>query len=684
MSELPRIKRGDKTYYFDARLQQLRNVENPHDFIDLSPLETEEIKQKLQSPTKTCERCHGAIKKGEKCSETDVGSGKFVHWPNCPSRVEMQPVWPPQPETSGQTRLSAAKLDVDTINIESEFGSAFEKTYQGPYQVNFTFKPANIQLAILKRAGPHAKHIPRPYRVWLLKGLDQIRIDVDTVEEAINRIKAIDIAKEFPEPGRKKWSIEEYRVFQTLNPTHPYSFQYRIQGKWDLKDFNNYDEMHDFMLKGEAELPVHYTEMTEIVAWPAVDVPVPVLKPGTQWEQKDLGYTYALEQATFMSDWGAGHWPLWVWKIGTYDTAKQKSEQISVSEHDLIRGQYGFPKETIPGPDINRFYEWFGKLQKSASSSSPHHSNSGEEAKLWRLWFTTPQGFEAFFWSEAKTQPEAETEAKKYMPEGSFLRYADLYDENGVKELLRGFTPSELEAVARGTPAAFEAYLHVFHTEKVPVAVQRVAEKILKGEDPPPGAVFLVDGLTLKDYYDMRDLRLLLWGLEKELIGKYGITEAEPLASKVRDVIKEKITELTNKIGASPEHSPEHFFPTVGGLDKWLKKHNLTLEGFQALPNSAKSLIYEHYKHTMDDPPDDPSVSPGKFTVRFNEGLPTQEDIELEATSREAATIEAARTYSIEHSGAYPSTAKIIAPMAPSLAMEAWQRRALGEERPPF
>jgi len=36
MSELPIVKHGTKKYYFDARLNQLRNVDNPHDFIDLN------------------------------------------------------------------------------------------------------------------------------------------------------------------------------------------------------------------------------------------------------------------------------------------------------------------------------------------------------------------------------------------------------------------------------------------------------------------------------------------------------------------------------------------------------------------------------------------------------------------------------------------------------------------------
>ena len=34
MGELPKIRQGNKQYYHDARLRQLRNVKNPHDYID--------------------------------------------------------------------------------------------------------------------------------------------------------------------------------------------------------------------------------------------------------------------------------------------------------------------------------------------------------------------------------------------------------------------------------------------------------------------------------------------------------------------------------------------------------------------------------------------------------------------------------------------------------------------------
>ena len=38
MDELPTIKLGKKRYFFDYRLSQLRNVENPHEFEDLTPM----------------------------------------------------------------------------------------------------------------------------------------------------------------------------------------------------------------------------------------------------------------------------------------------------------------------------------------------------------------------------------------------------------------------------------------------------------------------------------------------------------------------------------------------------------------------------------------------------------------------------------------------------------------------
>jgi hypothetical protein len=39
MSELPKIKIGRKTYYIDTKLQELRNIKNPHDTEPLTEME---------------------------------------------------------------------------------------------------------------------------------------------------------------------------------------------------------------------------------------------------------------------------------------------------------------------------------------------------------------------------------------------------------------------------------------------------------------------------------------------------------------------------------------------------------------------------------------------------------------------------------------------------------------------
>jgi len=35
--ELPKIKMDEKTYYVDSRLMQLRNVDDPHDWMEIDP-----------------------------------------------------------------------------------------------------------------------------------------------------------------------------------------------------------------------------------------------------------------------------------------------------------------------------------------------------------------------------------------------------------------------------------------------------------------------------------------------------------------------------------------------------------------------------------------------------------------------------------------------------------------------
>jgi hypothetical protein len=49
MSELPKVKLGRKTYYFDGRLKQIRNVKNPHDFIDLTEQESKDYMDAIQA-----------------------------------------------------------------------------------------------------------------------------------------------------------------------------------------------------------------------------------------------------------------------------------------------------------------------------------------------------------------------------------------------------------------------------------------------------------------------------------------------------------------------------------------------------------------------------------------------------------------------------------------------------------
>lgn len=152
------------------------------------------------------------------------------------------------------------KLDVDTLDVERDLGTDFELTYQDIYQVNFNHKPTGVRLAILKKKGQH-RHIPRSYRVWLLRGLIQMKYEVGSVEEAIDRIKRTNIAKEFEEPpeeGDKNdyrgrdgkvvvdgWELEiikekhgvrllrenlETRSYK--KPRYQYYVQYHDEGKW--------------------------------------------------------------------------------------------------------------------------------------------------------------------------------------------------------------------------------------------------------------------------------------------------------------------------------------------------------------------------------------------------------------------------------------------------------------------
>jgi hypothetical protein len=49
MSELPKFRYENKTWYVDLRLMELRNVDNPHDKIELNESEAETIMESLEN-----------------------------------------------------------------------------------------------------------------------------------------------------------------------------------------------------------------------------------------------------------------------------------------------------------------------------------------------------------------------------------------------------------------------------------------------------------------------------------------------------------------------------------------------------------------------------------------------------------------------------------------------------------
>ena len=67
-------------------------------------------------------------------------------------------------------------------------------------------------------------------------------------------------------------------------------------------------------------------------------------------------------------------------------------------------------------------------------------------------------------------------------------------------------------------------------------------------EEARPEEIILAGRLTLRDYYVIRDLRLLLWNLKKELCERYGIEQACETAEKIKPVIEAKIKEIEAKI----------------------------------------------------------------------------------------------------------------------------------------
>ena len=182
-------------------------------------------------------------------------------------------------------------------------------------------------------------------------------------------------------PLKKKWPVEKYYVMQTYLAGVAYQFHYQIESSWDYKNFSGYEEMRDFMLKGEAELPVHATRGRETVTWQPVRIMLPILKVNTKWRQQDLGYSYSLEQTIFELHWGAGNRPLWVWRISSYDEKRRKSGAINVSERDLLSGQYGFPKDAVTAEEVARFWrELEEKQPEEKKPEAPTAKSIAEDA----------------------------------------------------------------------------------------------------------------------------------------------------------------------------------------------------------------------------------------------------------------------------------------------------------------
>jgi hypothetical protein len=77
--------------------------------------------------------------------------------------------------------------------------------------------------------------------------------------------------------------------------------------------------------------------------------------------------------------------------------------------------------------------------------------------------------------------------------------------------------------------------------------VQIVDEKLFE-EVVRPEEVRVARNLTLKDFYDLRTLRLMLWTLENELCRRYDVKKACDLADKLKPVIEEKIREIEAKL----------------------------------------------------------------------------------------------------------------------------------------
>ena len=66
-------------------------------------------------------------------------------------------------------------------------------------------------------------------------------------------------------------------------------------------------------------------------------------------------------------------------------------------------------------------------------------------------------------------------------------------------------------------------------------------------EARPPEEIIIAGRLTLKDYYDLRDLRLLLWNLRR-LCERYDVRLACDAVEDVKPAVESKIREIVEKL----------------------------------------------------------------------------------------------------------------------------------------
>lgn len=105
--QLPTIELGEKTFFFDGRLWQLRNVENPHDFIDLRELEYGSGDQLVAGAPERKEQQHEI--QPDKINEIQVAQDK----------VETSPKTEPYQETTEKpAELSYSKLGSPEYHAE--------------------------------------------------------------------------------------------------------------------------------------------------------------------------------------------------------------------------------------------------------------------------------------------------------------------------------------------------------------------------------------------------------------------------------------------------------------------------------------------------------------------------------------------------------------------------------------